>query len=184
MKQNDLPHIKHYRNRANYAERKCVKKTEQLNALASDIANHKDEKKEEELALKQMQKEQELALELVLKQSQKDLKQSQKDQEIVLKQSQKDHEIALKRTQKEQEIVLKKTHKDHKLAIKKNKKDEELTLKQTHKLLQKEIAIQAASAIKLQTKLEKKLSSAEAHSLKVSNTLSTRSVRFAIALSD
>jgi len=51
-------------------------------------------------------------------------------------------------------------------------------------LLQREIANQAASAIKLENKLEKKLSSAKAYSLKVSNTLTTRAVRFATALSD
>jgi len=117
-KPSDLPHIKHLLHRANYAERKCLNKTEQMFALTSDIAHKKLLTKDEELALKQTQKE------------------------------------------------------------------FELTLKQTQSKLEKQIAKEAASAIKLQNKLEKKLSTSEASSLKVSKTLTTRAVCFTTALSN
>jgi len=83
VKPSDLPFIKHLRNRANYAERKCGTKTEQISVL-----------KASELVLKQSQKEMTLTL-----------KQSQKEMALTLKQSQSEMGETLKQSLKQSQQV-------------------------------------------------------------------------------
>jgi len=82
VKPSDLPFIKHLRNRANYAERKCGTKTEQIKDL-----------KASELVLKLAQINAQEVHDASIKQTQKEmaqtLKQSQKEMAQTLKQSQK-----------------------------------------------------------------------------------------------
>jgi hypothetical protein len=111
VKPSDLPFIKHLRNRANYAERKCGTKTEQIKDL-----------KASELVLKLAQINAQEVHDASIKQTQMEmaqtLKQSQKEMAQTLKQSQKEMAQTLKQSQKVQNQLEKQLDKNETSANK------------------------------------------------------------------